>query len=68
MNFQLGVHEGSSLSPYHFALVMDEFTRHIEDDVPWYMLIADDVNVDEARGCFSARLETCDRNNGVIWV
>ena len=28
------LHQGSVLSPYLFALVMDELTKHIRDDVP----------------------------------
>lgn len=48
MHRQEGLNPCGCLSPYHFALVMDEFTRHIEDDVSWYMLLTDDILVDEA--------------------
>ena len=34
-----GLHQGSSLSPYLFALVIDELTGQIQDDVPWCMLL-----------------------------
>ena len=30
----VGLHQGSSLSLYLFALVMDELTRYIQDDIP----------------------------------
>ena len=40
----IGLHqEGSALSPYLFALVMDEVTRDIQGDIPWSMLFTDDV-------------------------
>jgi len=54
----IGLHHDSTLSPYLFALVMDEITRHIQDEVPWCMLFADDiVLVDETRGGVNAKLE-----------
>jgi hypothetical protein len=46
----IGLHQGSALSPYLFALVMDEVTRNILGGIPWCMLFADDVVlVDESR-------------------
>ena len=39
----IGLHQGSALSPYLFALVMDEVTRDIQGDIPWCMLFVDDV-------------------------
>ena len=47
---KIELHQGLALSPYLFALVMDEVTRNIQGDIPWYMLFADDVVlVHEAR-------------------
>ena len=47
---KIRLHQGSVLSPYIFALVMDEVTRDIQGDIPWFMLFADDVVlVDESR-------------------
>ncbi|KAM1919388.1 hypothetical protein ACFX15_023329 [Malus domestica] len=53
----VGLHQNSSLSPYLFALVMDELTRHIQDDIPWCMLFADDiVLIDETQEGVNAKL------------
>ncbi|OIT40319.1 exocyst complex component sec6 [Nicotiana attenuata] len=54
----MGLHQGSALSPLLFALVMDAITRHIQRDVPWCMLFADDiVLLDETRVGVNERLE-----------
>jgi hypothetical protein len=39
----IGLHQGLTLSPYLFALVIDEVIRDIQGDIPWYMLFTDDV-------------------------
>jgi hypothetical protein len=31
---KIGLHQGLALSPYLFALVMDEVTRDIQGDIP----------------------------------
>ncbi|WMV29994.1 hypothetical protein MTR67_023379 [Solanum verrucosum] len=55
---EMGLHQGSVLSPFLFALVMDELTRSIQERVPWCMLFADDiVLIDETRDRVNARLE-----------
>ena len=54
----VGLHQGSALSPYLFTLVMDEVTRHIQEDIPWCMLFADDiVLIDETARGVNAKLE-----------
>ncbi|KAF3618970.1 putative pre-mRNA-processing factor 6-like [Capsicum annuum] len=53
-----GLHQGSTLSPFWFALVMDVLTRRIQGEVPWCMLFADDVVlIDETRGGVNDKLE-----------
>ena len=39
----IGLYQGSALSLYLFALVMDELTRHMQDEVPLCMFFADDI-------------------------
>ena len=34
----VGLHQGSSLSPYLFAMIMDVLARGIKDISPWCML------------------------------
>jgi hypothetical protein len=54
----IGLHQGSALRPYLFALVMDEVIRDIEGGIPWCTLFADDVVlVDESRTGVDEKLE-----------
>ena len=54
----IGLHQGSALSPFLFAIVMDELTKNIQDEVPWCMLFADDiVLVDETKDGINSKLE-----------
>ena len=39
----VGSHQGSSLSPYLFAMIMDVLAHGIKDLSPWCMLYADDI-------------------------
>jgi hypothetical protein len=54
----IGVHQGSALSPFLFAIVMDELTRSIQDEVPRCMMFADDiVLMDETKQGVEKKLE-----------
>jgi hypothetical protein len=54
----IGLHQGSVLSHYLFALVMDEVTRDIQCNIPWCMLFIDDVVLmDESRTEVDQKLE-----------
>ncbi len=39
----VGLHQGSSLSPYLFAMIMDVLACGIKDLSPWCMLYVDDI-------------------------
>ena len=55
---KIGLHQGSALSPYLFALVMYEVTRDIQGDISWCMLFVDDVVlVDDSRTGVNRKLE-----------
>ena len=54
----IGLYQGSALSPYLFALIMDGLTAHIQEKVPQCMLFADDiVLVNESRNGVNAKLQ-----------
>lgn len=55
---RVGLHQGSSLSPYLFNLLMDDSVQNIKEEAPWTMLFADDiVLVDESRDGVERKLE-----------
>ena len=42
---KMGLHQGSSLSPCLFAMVMDRMTDEIREEAPWTMMFADDIAI-----------------------
>ena len=40
---QVGLHQGSALSPFIFNVVMDVITQDLREAVPWCILYADDI-------------------------
>ncbi|XP_065057624.1 uncharacterized protein LOC135685569 [Rhopilema esculentum] len=41
----LGLHQGSALSPFLFAVIIDYVTGELQREAPWDMLFADDLVV-----------------------
>ena len=39
----VGLDQGSALSPFLFAIIIDRLTENIRKDAPWDMLFADDM-------------------------
>ncbi|GJZ17692.1 ataxia telangiectasia mutated family protein [Tanacetum coccineum] len=55
---EVGLHQGSAISPYLFALILDELSRGIQEDIPWCLIFADDIAlVSKSAKGLNARLE-----------
>ena len=54
----VGLHQESALSPDLFTSFMDELTNHIEENIHWCMMFANDiVLIDETGGVSRRKLE-----------
>ena len=42
---KVGLHQGSALSPFLFAVIMNRLTDKVKRKPPWTMLFADDIVV-----------------------
>ena len=56
---KVGLHQGSALSPFLFAVIMDRLTDEVRREPPWTMLFADDIVIcKETRKEVERRLES----------
>ena len=44
---KVGLHQGSVLSPFLFAVIVDRITNEVKKQPPWTMLFADDIVICE---------------------
>ena len=59
---KVGLHQGSALSPFLFAVIMDRLTDEVKREPPWTMLFADDIVICQGPGRSRAEiriLEVC---------
>ncbi|KAK3533105.1 hypothetical protein QTP70_007319 [Hemibagrus guttatus] len=40
---EVGLHQGSALSPFLFAMVMDQLSEEVRQESPWTMMFSDDI-------------------------
>ena len=56
---KVGLHQGSALSPFLFAVIMDRLTDEVRREPPWTILFADDIVIyQETREEVEPRLES----------
>ena len=72
IEIEVGLHQGSALSPLLFVIIIDVITEEIDEGTPWAMLFADDlVLCDPDRQMMEVRLERwreCMEKNGLSFL
>ncbi|KAK3515182.1 hypothetical protein QTP70_009592 [Hemibagrus guttatus] len=55
---EVGLHQGSALSPFLFAMVMDQLSEEVRQESPWTMMFTDDIVIcNESREQVEQNLE-----------
>ncbi|KAK3559384.1 hypothetical protein QTP86_012755, partial [Hemibagrus guttatus] len=55
---EVGLHQGSALSPFLFAIVMDQLSEEVRQESPWTIMFADDIVIcSESREQMEENLE-----------
>ncbi|MCJ8738183.1 hypothetical protein PDJAM_G00032490 [Pangasius djambal] len=55
---EVGLHQGSALSPFLFAMVMDQLSEEVRQESPYTVMFADDIVIcSESRGQVEENLE-----------
>ncbi|KAM7373883.1 hypothetical protein PAMP_006573 [Pampus punctatissimus] len=58
LKVEVGLHQGSTLSPFLFTMVMDRLTDEVRQESPWTMMFADDIVIcSESREQVEEKLE-----------
>ncbi|KAK3539810.1 hypothetical protein QTP70_013293, partial [Hemibagrus guttatus] len=58
-NVEVGLHQGSALSPFLFAIVMDQLSEEVRQESPWTMMFEDDIVIcSESREQVEVNLES----------
>ena len=55
---KVGLHQGSALRPFVFAVIMDRTTDEVRRELPWTMLFADNTICDLRKDQGKSRAET----------
>ena len=56
---KVGLHQGSALSPFLFAVIIDRLTDEVRREPPWMMLFADNIVIcEETREEVEQKLES----------
>ena len=70
IEIEVGLHQGSALSPLLFVIIIAVITEEIDEGTPWAMMFADDLVLrDPDRQMMEVRLERwreCVENNGLL--